>query len=84
MYFLVFFLYAQITDWNDVLWITRGLFFAPNPGCLGNMTQTYTILLSYYRLRCGFAFALSKQRPLSYENIKVYPLKEKDHAAKAD
>lgn len=48
------------------------------------MTQTYTILLSYYRLRCGFAFALSKQRPLSYENIKVYPLKEKDHAAKAD
>lgn len=52
-------------------------FSAATSGCLGNMTQTNTVTIQLILFPGGFALALSKQRPLSYENIKkVYALRK--------
>lgn len=56
--------------------ITRGRSAAAS-GCLGNMTQTDAVTVQLPPFTGGFALALSKQRPLSYENIKkVYALRK--------
>ena len=57
----------------------REAFSAAASGRLGNTTQTNTVaaqLLLFFLPPGGSAVALSKQRPLSYENIKkVYALR---------
>lgn len=52
-------------------------FSTATSGCLGSRTQTNTVAVQLLPFPGGSALALSKQRALSYENIKkVYALRK--------